>query len=151
MRGVAKRHHHCLHPPGAQRLHRDGEGEGRIDTAGQSQHHTPEAVFVDVVAHTQDQSLPGGCNFRLGRAHGQAAQSRRRPGEVRLQPVITLLEVGSRGDHPAGRIDGKGAAIENQLILPAHLVDIDDGQPGLPGAPGQQLPALLALAAVVGG
>ena len=48
------------------------------------------------------------------------------------------------------RRDRKGTAIEHQLVLAAHLIHIDNGKARLPRPFPNQLPALFALAAMIG-
>ena len=57
-----------------------------------------------------------------------------------------LGELDARSDQRPVRRENEGIAVEDQLVLAPHLVDVDDGAPRLGDAAGQhgQLPSFLA-------
>ena len=105
----------------ADRIHRDGRGERRIDAAAEPDEHALEAALANVIARAQDQRLIDGFAF-VGKF------SWRSPVSV---SVSTSTRSSSNDAAEAitspSRIHGEAGAIENQLIVAAHLVDIDDG------------------------
>ena len=54
---MPRRHHHRVHVPSAQCVHRQRQRQGRIDAAGQAEHHVAEAVFTHVIAQAGDDDL----------------------------------------------------------------------------------------------
>ena len=77
--GVGRGHHHGADLVGAERVDRDGQHQGRVDAARQTDDGAGEAVFAQVVAHARDQRGPG-LGFQAGqRVRGCRAPGRRRP------------------------------------------------------------------------
>ncbi|MNR54291.1 hypothetical protein D3C85_1744510 [compost metagenome] len=50
-------HHYRFYALCAQGISGYGQGQGRVDAAGQPQHHAPESVLLDVIAHPHHQRL----------------------------------------------------------------------------------------------
>ncbi len=148
LRGVAVRHHHRLHLPGAEGVHGDGQGQRRIDAAGEAEHHALEAVLAHIVAHPEHQRA----------VHAGLLAGQRRAGAgLRLHPLGVDLQLGEEQAFLEGRgalqhmaVGGHhaGAAVEHQLVLTADLVDVDDRHAALGGARRQGRLALGLLAEV---
>ena len=133
-RGVARRHHHRVHPLRPQRVDRDRGRERGIDAAREAQHDAGEAVLVDIVAQAQDH----GAVDRLERPAGAGRSGRARPAARRSSAPRSpagqrqrLDEAGRLRHQPAVGVEREGAAVEHQLVLAADLVDVEQRQPGL--------------------
>ncbi len=118
-----------MHTIGAEGVHGDGQRQRGINTSRQTHHDAGEAVFVDIVAHTEHQRA---VNTRL------VAQLRRDRPRLRhdlattlpheFDGVDTLLVSGRAHDDAAVGIHDEGVAFEYQLILPAHHVHVGKRQ-----------------------
>ena len=137
LRGVARRHHHAAHALGSQRIDRHRRGQRRIDAARKPQHDAGKAVLVHVIAQAQHHRVIDGRRALLAcPALARRADPLGRP--ARRHSVTTSLFLPGRqrpGDRAVG-IDDQGGAVEDELVLPAHLVEIDERA----GAPRSRAP-----------
>ena len=118
-----RRHHDGAHLVGAQRIDGNGQGQGGIDAARHADQHAREAVLADIVAHAQHQRLVH-LRFRRQR-RGQGLRHGR--GAVERDELQVFREMAQLGADRAGRIHDKRVAVEDQLILAAHQVGVDEG------------------------
>ena len=172
----AARHRHGVHVLGAEGVGGDGGDERRVDPTREPEHDIGEAVLRDVVAGGEHERVVDlgdaveqrddlGPMVRLGvgghgAGHGTstasaAAVSRPRGSSSRVRNTgrtsrstmrTVLAELGHPGDQLALVVDDERRAVEDQLVLPADLVDVDDVAVGVLG-PGGDHPLPLALPA----
>ena len=143
--GVTVGQHDAAHPLLAQRVDRDGGDHGGVDAAGQADDDVGEVVLLDVVARAENAGAPVGFEPR-GRAGAGADVA---------GPAVFTATPGRDGDvafelvrlegHGAVGVHGEGAAVEDQLVLPAELVGVKHRQPGLDDLPHGDLVAQLEL------
>ena len=122
--GEARGHHHAPDAVRAQCIDRDGGGKRRVDSAGQAQHYARKTVAVHIIAQPQHHGV---VDIRRTRIEFMPVAGQADPLTIpllplrqnkRLFPVGQLLRDGKIGIHDEGR------AIEHQLILSAHPVEI---------------------------
>ena len=167
-----------VHPVGAEGVAGDRRDERRVDPARQTQHHRAEAV-LDVVAHGGDQRPPhlglvlerdgDAGHDRLVRRqrcarqhhavdrHARAVAGVDRAGAVvarRCQVEVddheALLPQRRPGEDGAVGADHQRVAVEDELVLPADAVHVDERRTGLRGPPRRERSAQVVLAALVG-
>ena len=161
---------------GSEGVGRDHGHERRVDAARQAEHHVGEAVLRDVVARGEHERvvhlgdrIQQGARSTAGRAGpGWSATSRRyrddrerRGGvaaagveqaraehrsDVEVDDLLALLHLDHAVEDLAVVVHHEGAAVEDQLVLAADLVDVHDVAVGVLG-PGGDHPLPLAVAA----
>ncbi len=166
-RRVARRHEHAVHVLRADGVGGDDGHQRRVDAAGQRDGHVGEPVLVHVVAgaghegrvHLVHGREPLGDRGTAdvvrvvhprGRRdvdHGQRRLGRPPPGveqalaEDRLHLDVAderlLGELARPGQQLAVGVEDHRRAVEDQLVLAADLVDVDQGARGV-GRPGGQ-------------
>ena len=176
---VARRHEHPVHPLGAERVDSDGGHQRRVDPTREADHHLAEAVLGHVVAGAEHQGLVDlalGTQQRRGVRHQRRLDRRVRRGRARRGPSgrdlhhregpggrqrsgryldvdheagLDVLR-GSRQHRSVGRHHQRGP-VEDELVLPAHEVDVRQRAPRLGRALGQGALAQLHLPGVVRG
>ena len=109
-----------------------------------------EAVLLDVVAQTQHAGLPvGGSEERkFGARRFDTAPAAFAPLPARKRHA--RLELRHLEGERAVGVQAKGAAVEDKLVLPAHLIGEDQRQSALDDAGDRDLHALIRLVAPVG-
>ena len=139
-----------MDPVGTERVDRHRGAERRIDAAGEPEHHARKAVLVDIVAKPE----------HAGRIVGLVAFLDHFERRLAAAPALAVLLPDGERDrlaerrHLAGEravgVDDEGGAVEDELVLAADLVEIDERQPALGHAGGGDVDALVGLAAPVG-
>jgi hypothetical protein len=147
LRGVTRGHHDRPHPLRAERVHRHREREGGIDAAGQPEHHAGEMVLVHVVGDAEHER-PVDPVDELGRRRDVRGEDV--PAGLDLDELQRLDEERRAIHQFALAAHGHGAAVEDQLVLAAGDVHVDDRQAGLGIALAQHRLAPGELARVVG-
>ena len=137
---------------GAERIDRQRQCQRRVDATGQPQHHTLEAILVDVITHPGDQRLvdqrpiPG---LRLLQTLLEQYPTRRIATDTHRKQ--TFGKVRRQHCKPAVAPDRHGTPVEHQLILAADLVHIEDGDIAGQRAALDDPQSLAVLAEVIGG
>ena len=132
VRGVAVGQHDAVHALGPERVDRHRGAERRVDAAGEAEHHARES---------------GSCRrSREGRARRPRSRPRRPPRPRRVgastqrQPSSPFSQtVSATASRKAGiwqasepsALSDEGGAVEDELVLAADLVEIDERQPAL--------------------
>ena len=116
-----------MHAVRPQSIHRDRGRDGGIDAARQAKHHAREAVLVHVVAQAERHRA-----IDLAEAVGRARDLAGRADQAfALAPPFgqhdTLLEHRQQRRERAVGIQHEGGAVEDDLVLPAHLAEEDEG------------------------
>ncbi len=128
--------------------------EGGVDAPAETHDDLPEAVLPDVVAGPEDEGavdlLFHGL-FRGVTAGDPPVGGGGPPSEGNLHDPKPLLEPRSRGHDGPPAVHHVGAAVEDQVVLPSHLVHVDEGAPGLARPPPEEGLPLLPLPGVEGG
>jgi hypothetical protein len=109
-----------MHLVGTQRIDRDAQRQGRIDAAGQADDGALEAGFADVIAHAEHQRVVG-----LGLERQFVAGSLEASGPPRNRRYRALPRTAADACGILVGIEGKGVAVENQLILAADQVAVN--------------------------
>lgn len=104
----------------------DGGGEGGVDSAGEAEDDGGEAAFADVIAQAEDQGFKDGFDAAGGSVQGSGGI-----GEVGDEEVF--FEIFGLGDDFAGGVEDDAVAVEDELIVAADLVDVDQGVGKLSG------------------
>ena len=118
---VGRRHHHRTHPISAQGVDRDRQHQRGVDAARQADDHARKAVLADVVAHAGDQRAPG----LLLQARDVVTLAARRAAFVDLDPHQARLEAAAANNDAAVSIGGERRTVEDDLVLPAHQMGIE--------------------------
>ena len=117
---IFRRQHHAPHALRPQRVHRNRRRQRRVDAARHAQHDAGEAVLVDIVAERHHRRAvfgfpaAGELSLRLARKLVRLTiegDQRRAGDEIAEQLVLRPVE-----------IDGIARPVEDQFVLPAHLV-----------------------------
>ena len=150
LRGVAGRHGDAEDPVSAQRIDGDGGGQRRIDSAGEPDQHAGEAVLIDIVAQAHRHGAIG-----RGVAVGQrgARAGRASPAIALPRPASeheSVLEGGRLGREAVVGVEDEGGTVEDELVLPADLVHIDQRQLRLADTGDGAVEADVALVALEG-
>ena len=166
-----------MHVLGAQGVGGDERHQGRVDATRQADGDIGEPVLADVVtgaeherlvdlAHQRQGSTSGGCRVSAGSVSGRGARDlddrewvlgRAAPGveqslaegrpHLEVADDRLLLELGGAGQHLALGVEDDRGAVEDQLVLAADLVHVDQRAGGV-GCPRGEHP--LALGQPVG-
>jgi hypothetical protein len=125
-----------------QRIDRDGGRDGGIDATRQAEHDAREAVLVHVVAQAERHRA-----IDLAEPVGRARDLARRADQaIALAPPFgqhnAFLEHRQQLDQRAVWVQHEGGAVEDDLVLPAHLAKEDEGQAGFNDARNRQRQAL---------
>ena len=100
----------------------DDGGQRGVDAAAQSEQHPPEAALANVVARAQFQSLVDRVAL-VGEVLAHIAGA-----GLGVHQDQVFAERGAAGDHPSIRANRETASVKNELVVPAHLVDVDHGR-----------------------
>ena len=167
-----------MHVLGAEGVGGDDGDDRRVDAAGQPDHDVGEAVLGAVVAGAEDErlvqlgvrveqrstsSLSIGVSWRTGasvttmvgsgrceiRPRGSSSRWRYTAGTGTSTIISSRAELRAAGEQVALGVEGERAAVEDELVLAADLVDVDQRRVGVGGAGGQHPLAVGRLAAVV--
>ncbi len=147
-------HEHADHVLGPEGVGRDRGDERRVDAARQPDEHVGEAVLADVVARAEHERLvdlahrfeqrldpvcaPGPAELRLGDRDlrqlrsPQASTRIERPAAERgvhvdVADEQVLLELLGPGHEVTALVEQHRRAVEDELVLAADEVDIEDG------------------------
>ena len=158
--GEARRHRHAVHPAGPHRVDGDRGDERRVDPTRQPDDAVAEAVLRDVVPRRQHEGRVGrGVVVEdLGDRPGRAVATALPPpahlddappglatgvvGEGDVDHGDLLPELREAGKEGAVGGDDRRVAVEDELVLAADEVDVDDRAPGLARPRDEDLPAL---------
>ena len=176
--GPLRRQPDAVHPVGAEGVDGQGGDQGGVDAAGHAQHDRGHAVLVDEVAQAQHQCAPDLLGVRQG-LHDRARAAARRAapaprtaragsrssarsgpraargpttgshGEVDGEQVLD--ELGRPGQQLAVGGDRHRVAVEDQFVLAADLVAVQDGGVRLGRATAHQRQPQVVLGPLVGG
>jgi hypothetical protein len=139
-----------MHALWSQRIGRDCGGERRVDAARQADHHRGKAGLVHVVAQAQHHRLVDRFDVaELGRDAGRQAFPTLGVA-AELDRRHLLAERGELGLERAVGAQHERATVEDQFVLAAHLVDIDEGQAAFDHPLHAELDANVGLADLVG-
>jgi len=105
----------------AEGIDGEGGGEGGVDAAGQAEHDGFEAALADVIAQAEDQGFKDGFDSGGGGFASGARFSR----EIDDQQVF--LEIFGLGEDLAGWVEDEAVAVEDEFVVAADLIDIDQG------------------------
>ena len=148
--GVGRGHHQCVHALGSERVGRDGGRECGVDAARQADQHRGKAGLVHIIAQAEHHRLVDRFDVaELGRDPGRQAFPALLPA-AELDRRDFLAERGELGLERAIGAQHERAAVEDQLVLAADLVDIDEGQAALDHAMDAQLHTHVGLAHFIG-
>jgi hypothetical protein len=123
---IGRRHHHRAHLVRAQRVHGNGQHQGRVHAARQADERARETVLAHIVAHGQHQRRPQRmmvAQLRLDLPHQRHAaihQMRGHHGQL-------FLESRRARRHLTAGVHRKRAAVEHDFVLAAHQMGIDQG------------------------
>ena len=126
---IFRRHHHAPDLVRPQRVGGNRRGDRRVDAARHAEHHTRKLVLAYIVP----EALHRRAVFRrpaiqVRRAAFPEAHELLR-GRIKLDQRMPRLELADEAAARAVRRVGRiGGAVEDQLVLPAHLVDEQVGQ-----------------------
>jgi hypothetical protein len=129
---VHRGHGHRRHLLRPQGLHGQRQGEGAVDAARAAHHRLAEAATARVVAQAQhDLRLVEGQGVQAGRWHGGGLLpvGKQEAAVLEAQGAQFLDEAAGLEADTAAGFHREGGAVEDQLVLPAHLVDIEQRQP----------------------
>ena len=162
--GVARRHEHTDDVLGAERVDGNRRDQGRVDAARQTHEHLRETVLTHVVTrpeHERFVDLAHRCERRLDTRGDPfvewmrvAHRDHRKCGRVDAPSriALTLVERGSHvdiedqqvgnellgaSDQHALLVEHERCAVEDELVLAADEVRVDDGDRSV-GRPGRQ-------------
>ena len=133
----------------------DGSRQGGVDAAGQAEDCFIQAVFARVVAQAQDAGVVhlfveaaqvgavGAGVVDLLQVQGRGLGCRKRPVAEILAVLRALLEEGAVGGHD------EAPAIEDEVVLRAHLVQVHHWRAALHGALADEIVACVHLPCVV--
>ena len=138
----------------AQRLHRQGQGERGVDAARAAHHHIGKAAAAGVVAQAQHDLAAVELAARQavaghgGRGIAFVAACQPEPALRKPQHAQFGLEAAGLEDHAAIGLHGERGPVVHQLVVPAHMVDVQQRQAVAAGGLAQHVVALAALADV---
>ena len=135
-----------MHLVGTQCIDRDTQGQGRIDAAGKADQRTLEAALANVVMHSKNQCLVGlGLKRQLVghlvRTQAAVVEINDAQGFFKLRQAHATFTL---------RIEGKGGAIENQLILTTDQIGVNRRNTSCSDTFAQHFDALLLLFEMAG-
>ena len=147
---VARGHAHAEHLRRPERGRGQAGGQRRVDAAGEADHRGAEAALPHVVAHPEGQGPEELVGLGVVR-HAAAALERggrgrnrlaveageHRPAPVQVDRQHHLLEERGARQHLAAGRHQHGAAVEEQRVVAADLVDVGDGHAVTAGRGGQ--------------
>ena len=120
---IHARHGDAVHVLAAHRVGRHGSHERGIDAAGQAQAHALEMVLGHVILQTQH---AGGVHFlvRIGLGCDRTDLLMLR-GRVQVEEAQILHEHRRALKQGAVGVHNEAAAVEDEVVLAAHLVQVD--------------------------
>jgi hypothetical protein len=128
---VARGHGHAQDGLGPQRLGGEAGGQGAVDAAGETQHRAPETALPGVVAQAQHQRPADLVRLLLRSPWRRRAcprpsrlQLERRRRAVEADDEQRLLEERRPRQHRAVGAEERRGAVEQQGVVPAHLVHV---------------------------
>ncbi len=137
--GIGAGHGHGEDLAAAESVRGDAGDEGGIDAAAKAEDDFVEAAFTDVIAGAADEGAVGHFEFIGGLGMEIAGGG----GGIE-EDEIFLEAAGLCGDR-AGGGNGDAGAIEDQGIIAAHLIDIDDGDAVAAGQSAEHIEAQATL------
>ena len=150
VRRVARRHGDAEDAVRAQRIDRDGGRQRRINAAGKPDQHAGEAVLADIVGEPHRHGAIGGrVSLRQRRARARLAG----PAIALARPAgegERFLERRRLGGEAVVGVEHERGAIKDELVLPAHLVHVDQRQLRLADAGDGEVEPCVALVALEG-
>ena len=129
---VAAGHGEAVDVVRSQRVGGQDGDDGGVDPAREPQHDAAEAALGYVIAQPE---LQGGRDAGHLVSDGFASL---RPGGGVDQKEVLLERLRASDHRPVGG-DGATASVEDQLIVSADLVDVDDRRPAPPRLPGEEV------------
>ena len=146
LRGEGPRHREADHALRPERLDREPGRHRRVDPAREPHHRTRRQVLLaEVVADPEHQpALELG--DRVGIDHSVQRETRIRARQI--HHLEARLEVRQRGQHAPARVHREGRAVEDQLVVAAHLVHEHAGHAVARREVGDHAPSLRGLAHV---
>ena len=127
LRGEAVRQHDASHRVLAERIDRDRRAQRQIDAAGNAEQHAGEPVFLHVIAQAKNAGRIVGLVALEQRQHRpRAAPAVVAPCPAQCRDVLD--EVGQLRRDRQIAVEGKRGAVEDELVLAADLVEIDERQ-----------------------
>jgi hypothetical protein len=148
-RRVAAWHGHPEHPVRTDGATGHRRSHGRVDAAGQAQRHPLEPGLGQVVAQPELEGLDRLLLLAFGHRAQLPDQRLARDGRHVVHQQI-LGEIARPNHHPPARIHHQRVAVEDQLVVTAHLVDVHEKAPGLGGVSSNEVPTLSRLAQLEG-
>ncbi len=121
---IRRRHENAQHVLGAHGFGGDGRRQRGIDAARESQQHALETGLARIVAHAQNQSVPD-LGFRLRNRPRRWFRGRLSRSTMTMSSVKRL----AARDQPALGVEGATAAVEDQVVVPADLIDVENRSP----------------------
>ena len=134
------------HASGAERVHRHRGGQRRVDAARHAEHDARETVLAarSRAARAPSRGRPPGSRGSSRHAVAAlAAQARRRRAPSASSTSVSVQNGSAHASAPSALIDER-PAVEDELVLPADLVDVGERQPGLGDAVARQVAAAAA-------
>ena len=113
---------------GSEGVGGDGRHSAGVDAARETHGHVAEAVLADVVTCRHHQRLPDLLQrVEWRRQHVLSSAAAGRVADLQFADSDVFAEGREPAHHAAVRVGDERVAVEDQLVLPAHLVDVDDG------------------------
>ena len=142
--------HYAVNALRAERVGGKCGAECRVDAAGKAEHDAGKTVLLDVVAQSHD----AGGIIRLVRFQKRRLRAGRASPRAVLAPPFGdrdfLAEARKLEGERAVAIERERGALEDKLVLAAHLVDVDERQARLDDARHRDIEAFGNDAAAVG-
>ncbi len=124
LRRIPRRHRHAGHLRGSERGGGEGGGHGGVDPARESQDHTGKPALSHIVAKAQRERLEG-FFLRTGADLGErAGDGHRAAARIDVVDEKVLLEIATADDERPGGIEPERVAVEDELVVSAHLVHV---------------------------
>ena len=137
---------------GAEGFGGEGGDDGGVDAAGEAEDDALEAALADVIAEAEEEGGVDGGDAGAGRDFRFLSFEFRvgfECGEVDDEEVF--LEVFGLGDDVAVGVEDDGVAVEDEFVVAADLVDVDDGHVPAFGLEGEEFVAVFVFAQDEGG
>ena len=148
IRGEGPRHREADHALRPERLDREPGRHGRVDAPGEAQHRARRQILLaEVVADAEHQpALQLGDRFGIDHRLGRKPRVR----SLEIHHREARLEVRECGEHPPAGVHREGRAVEDQLVVPAHLIHEGAGYAVARREVGDHAPPLRGLTHVPG-
>src|SRR5690606_3698866 len=106
-------------------LDREGGDHGRVEAAGEGDEGAAKTALVGVVAQAEHEGPADVLQLAVGRAGG--GRNGRQGGGLCIHDLDILGEGAQAGVDAAGGVGGEAASVEDELVVAADGVAIDDG------------------------